>query len=46
VYVEAQRRANKELNELAGMYEAFKLILGKDPKDLGEGAGKLDRAKP
>ena len=46
LYVEAQKRANKELNELAGMYEAFKLILGKDPKELGEGAAKLDKGKP
>lgn len=46
LYVEAQRRANKELNELAGMYEAFKRILGKDPKELGEGAAKIDLAKP
>lgn len=46
LYVEAQRKANKELNELAGMYEAFKLILGKDPKEIGEGAGKLDKGKP
>lgn len=46
IYVQAQRRANKELNELAGMYEAFKAILGRDPKELGEGAGRLDSAKP
>jgi len=45
-YVEAQRKANKELNELAEMYEAFKTILGRDPKELGEGAGKLDKGKP
>jgi hypothetical protein len=46
MYVQAQKRANKELNELAGMYDAFKAILARDPKELGEGAGKLDRAKP
>lgn len=46
LYVEAQKRANKELNELVGMYEAFRLILGKDPKELGERAGILDKAKP
>jgi hypothetical protein len=46
LYVQAQRKANKELNELAAMYEVFKTILGKDPKELGEGAGKLDKAKP
>lgn len=46
IYVQAQRKADKELNELAGMYETFKAILGRDPKELGEGAGKLDRAKP
>ena len=46
MYVQAQKKANKELNELAGMYEAFKEILGKDPKEIGEGAGKLDKAKP
>jgi hypothetical protein len=46
LYVEAQRRANKELNQLAQMYEAFKLIIGRDPKELGEGAAVIDGAKP
>jgi hypothetical protein len=46
LYVEAQRRANKELNQLAQMYEAFKLIIGRDPKELGEGAAVIDAAKP
>jgi hypothetical protein len=46
LYVEAQRRANKELNELARMYEAFKLIISRDPRELGEGAGVIDSAKP
>ena len=45
-YVEAQRRANKELNELAGMYEAFKSMVGRDPKELGEGAALVDWARP
>jgi hypothetical protein len=46
LYVDAQRRANKELSELVEMYEIFKQIIGKDPKELGEGAAKLDRSKP
>src|SRR5262249_15355110 len=46
MYVEAQKKANKELNKLIGMYEAFKQIISRDPKELGEGAGKIDKAKP
>jgi hypothetical protein len=46
LYVDAQERANKQLVDLVEMYEAFKQILSKDPRELGEGAGKLDRAKP
>lgn len=45
-YVELQERANKELAELCEMYEIFKQIMGQDPKLLGEGAGRIDRAKP
>ncbi|HLW83275.1 MAG TPA: hypothetical protein VKS20_14655 [Candidatus Acidoferrales bacterium] len=45
-YVDLQRRANKELSDLIEMYEIFKQIIGKDPKELGEGAAKLDRSKP
>src|SRR5439155_2182090 len=37
-YVEAQDRANKELHELCNMYDAFKQIVGRDPKPLGEEA--------
>jgi len=45
-YVELQERANKELRDLCEMYEVFKQIIGRDPKLLGEEAGKIDRAKP
>lgn len=45
-YVDLQRRANKELSDLIEMYEIFKQIIAKDPKELGEGAAKLDRSKP
>jgi len=45
-FVEAQKKANKELIDLVEMYEAFKRILSKDPRELGEGAAKLDRARP
>jgi hypothetical protein len=45
-YVEAQEKANKQLLDLVEMYEAFKQILSKDPRELGEGAGKIDRTKP
>jgi hypothetical protein len=46
LYVDLQRKAIKELTELVEMYEAFKQIIGKDPKELGEGAARLDRLKP
>ena len=45
-YVDLQRRANKELSDLISMYEIFKQIIGRDPKELGEGAARLDKAKP
>jgi len=45
-YVDLQDRANKELHDLCDMYEAFKRILGRDPKLIGEGAGPIDRANP
>ena len=45
-YVQAQKKANKELLELIKMYEAFKRIMARDVRELGEGAGRLDRAKP
>lgn len=45
-YVDAQDKANKQLLDLVDMYEAFKQILSRDPRELGEGAGKIDRAKP
>lgn len=45
-FVEAQKKANKELMDLVEMYEVFKQILNKDPRELGEGAARLDRAKP
>ncbi|MDA2914146.1 hypothetical protein MYX77_09345 [Acidobacteriia bacterium AH_259_A11_L15] len=46
LYVDLQKKANKELLELIEMYGAFKRIIGRDVKELGEGAGKLDKAKP
>lgn len=46
LYVEAQKKANKELLELVDMYEGFKQILARDPKELGEGAARIDLAKP
>jgi hypothetical protein len=45
-FVDAQKKANKELMELLDMYEAFKRILSKDPRELGKGAAKLDRSRP